>query len=485
MSRYRVSRRAAVALPAGLLLAAALGGCALISLQRLTVTVWPREANAVLPPGSSPWVQFPSAPDLACAQRLFTLSGPAGSVTGDFRWDGRRMYFEPAPALRPGTRYVMQYRGRVTLADGESFDANEEVPFYILHAGGGPQLQCAVPADGGIAGTTTPLVLSFSSPVDADSFAREFTLQPSAETLVGWSASRQQVTVAPKDAWTTLTTYTWTVSRDLSAPDGTPTGIDSTGRFRVQLDSTPPSVVAVQPGLRSTFAWTGNPLTDTGADDVLLFTFSEDVTDDSLASAFTLSPATRGTLLRVSTGPPAVFAFVPDGRWVMGQAYTLRIGTAMADRCGNRLSTAYETSFTPAIPLQDVQSIQALHAPPPDTWTEYNTLDAKLITVEMDGTVTLVIRFGQSFTVDAEVHLLPGILFDAYFPSPLAAPSLVTASWSVDGKVLTLSYAGLQRSDAVTGNYYKLTLPGGAAASDNGAGSFLKDDVWLYFLTTP
>ncbi len=415
MSRLRASGAAAVARVAvarvaagtlaAVLVAAALAGCPLISFERLSVTVWPKDANAILPLGASPWITFPAAPDKASVQRLFTLSNPSGSVNGDFRWEGARMYFDAVPTLSPGVRYVMRFRGRVTLEDGQSFDADEQVPFYVAHAGGGPVLQSVVPSDGATAGTTTPLVLRFSGPVDPNSFAREFGLQPSAETTVSWDATQSLVTITPRTPWTTLATYTWTVSKDLAAPDGTPAGIDYTGRFRVQLDSTAPTVVGVQPGVRSTFTPTGNPLSQTGADDVLLITFSEEVTDDSLESAFTITPGTKGALLRVTSGPPAVFAFIPDGRWVMGQSNTLCIGTAVTDLSGNKLSLPFEATFTPAIPIQTVRSIQALNAPPPDSWTVFNTLDAKPITIDIDGSVTLVITFTEPFTVDAEVCL--------------------------------------------------------------------------------
>jgi hypothetical protein len=388
------------------------------------------------------------------------------------------MYFDAAPPLRPGVRYVLEFRGRVVLENGESFDANAEVTFYIDHAGGAPVLASVSPSDGGVIGTATPLVLSFSAPIDPNSFAREFDLQPSAETVISWDAPGQQVTVTPRDAWASLTTYTWKITRDLAAPDGTPTDVEHTGRFRIQLDSTSPTVVSVVPALRSTLAPTGNPLSDTGTDDALLISFSEDVNEESLASAFTLSPPTKGTLLRVS---PGVFAFTPDARFVMDQTYTLHVGPSVADLSGNKLGIAFETTFIPAIPVQVVQSIEAVYASSSDTWNVFNTLDAKPITVDVAGKLTLNITFAEPFAVDSQVHMLSGILFEGYFPSSLSDPSLESVSWS-GGRVVTLTYAGMTKSTLVTGNYYKLTLPGGAAASDNGSGSFLKDDVWLYFL---
>lgn len=277
------------------------GGCSVISFERLTVSVWPSDRNAILSAGASPWVEFPEAPDRASAQRLFTLSSEGGAAPGDFRWEGRRMYFDPAPPLQPGVRYVLQFRGRVTLESGQSFDTDEEVPFYIGHAGTGPVLVSVDPVDGAIIDIGRPLVLSFSASIDGDSFAREFDLQPAGETETTWEASGRVVRITPRDAWTNLTTYTWKVGKSVSAPDGTPLGIDYSGMFRVQQDSTAPTVVSVVPALRATLAPTGNDLDHTGADDALLISFSEDVRPDSLAAAFTLTPSTKGTLVR--TGP--------------------------------------------------------------------------------------------------------------------------------------------------------------------------------------
>ena len=208
-----------------------LWGCSLISFDNLSVTVWPHNRDAILEAGASPWVEFPDSPDRPSVQRLFSLSAPDGQVSGNFRWEGRRMYFDPAPAFRPGVRHVLPFRGRVTLENGQAFDANEEVPFYVGHRGPGPALVSADPADGAIIGISQALVLRFSSAIDSNSFSREFDLQPSVEVTVAWDSLKQLAAVSPKDAWTNLATYAWTVGKDLAAPDGTPTGIEYSGEF--------------------------------------------------------------------------------------------------------------------------------------------------------------------------------------------------------------------------------------------------------------
>jgi hypothetical protein len=473
MSRFRTSAAAAFAL--------LLCGCGLISFERLSVTVWPSQREAILPAATPLWVEFPSSPDRPSVQRLFTLSSPDGQVSGDFRWDDRRMYFDAVPALRPGVRYVLAFRGRVTLENGQAFDADEEVPFYVGHLGPGPALLSVDPADGSVVAVGRPLVLSFSAPIDPDSFAREFDVQPSTETLVTWDLSSRVVTIAPREAWTNLATYSWMIGKDMAAPDGTPTGIEYAGRFRVQADSTAPAVISILPGIRATLSPTGNDLEHVSADDALLFTFSEDVRTDSLSSTFTSTPAIKGTLLRVSAG---VYALIPDARLVMGQRYTLRIGATVEDLSGNKLAFPYERSFTPDIPLQTVLSIKAVYASTEDEWSVFNTLDAKPVSIDVTGILDLVIRFAEAFSVESGARLVSAITLDGFFPGSTADPSIVSALWT-GGRTLSLVYSGLEKGTPDAGNYYKLTLPGGAVSSDNGSGSFLKEDVWLYFTTRP
>ncbi|HYW84508.1 MAG TPA: Ig-like domain-containing protein, partial [Spirochaetia bacterium] len=238
---------------------------------------------------------------------------------------------------------------------------------------------------------------------------------------------------------------------------------------------------SIVPGIRATLSPTGNDLDHAGADDALLFTFSEDVRTDSLSSALVSTPAIRGTLLRVSEG---VYALIPDARLVMGQQYTLRIAATMEDLSGNKLAIPYERSFTPDIPIQTVTSIKAVYASTEDEWTIFNALDAKPLSMDVTGVLRLVIRFAEPFSVESGAKLVSAITFDGFFPGSTADPSLVSAVWT-GGLTLSLVYAGLANGTPEAGNYYKLTLPGGAVSSDNGSGSFLKEDVWMYFTTSP
>ena len=454
-------------------------GCPLISFENLAVKIWPESLDTILEIGASPWVEFPEWPDRPGAERLLSVSSPDGQISGDFRWDGKRVYFDPVPAFSPGMRYVLTFRGRVTLENGESFDANEEVPFYVGHGGPAPRLaSCNLP-NGAQVGTGQILVLSFSASIDPGSFARELDLQPSAEFTVIWDASWQTATVSPKDAWANLTTYTWKVGKALSAPDGTPTGIEYSGSFRVQADVTVPVVASMVPASKADFTPVGSALGQIKADDAILITFSEDVQQETLVSAFSLSPATLGSWVRVRSG---VFAFTPGSRWIMSQLYTVRVAATVKDMSGNKMAFPYQETFTPEIPEQMVQSIK--EASSEAELTPSNMLEAKNVSVDVEGNLELVLTFTQAFLPENYAAFVSAIVFDAYFPSTLSDPSLTTAQWS-GGLTLSLAYTGLEKSEPGVAKYYKLTLPGGAASPDNGSGSFLKEDVWLYFVSNP
>jgi len=200
-----------------------------------------------------------------------------------------------------------------------------------------------------------------------------------------------------------------------------------------------------------------------------------------LSSAFTSTPTIKGTLLRVGSG---LYALIPEARFVMGQRYTLRIAETVEDLSGNKLASPYERSFTPDIPIQIVQSIMAVYASTEDEWTIFNTLDAKPVSIDATEALRLVIRFTEPFCAESGAKLVSTIVLDGYFPDSLGDPSLVSALWT-GGLTLSLSYSGLLKSSSEVGRYYKLILPGGAPSSDNGSGSFLKEDVWLYFYASP
>jgi hypothetical protein len=472
------SRSAALAILPLLLFA----GCGLISLETLEVESWPSDRDSILQAGARPWVEFPAEPNRPAVGRLLSVSSGDGQVSGDLAWDGDRLYFTPEPPLKPGVRYVLGYHGLVTLADGRSFQADVDVPFFSVHAGLGPLFSYSAPADGGIATTATPLVLGFARKVDAGSFAREFSLQPSDEIRYSWSADGTVVTISPESSWQNLATYSWSIGKELEAADGTPSGVAESGRFRVQADSIAPAVLSVQPATRDTFAALAPTLDDIRAYDAILLTFSEDLKTDTLSSSFSLDPAVKGAIVRIS---PGLFAYSPQERFLMSQRYVLKIASSVEDLSGNKLAQQYSSAFTPLIPVQSIVSIQATCDGSTVSWTgaEIAAHPEKVVDVSIDGEASLAIEFALPFTsAEARARMPIAISLEGYFPNSTADPALITAQW-IPSATLVLTYDGLVRSDAAIRRYYKLLIPGGSGSPDNGEGSYLEGDAWLMLRT--
>ena len=83
---------------------------------------------------------------------------------------------------------------------------------------------------------------------------------------------------------------------------------------------------------------------------------------------------------------------------------------------GNKLAFPYERSFTPDIPIQTVLSVKAVYASTENEWTVFNTLDAKPVSIDVTGTLQLVIRFAVPFSVDSGAKLVSAITAGWFFP---------------------------------------------------------------------
>jgi hypothetical protein len=189
-----------------------------------------------------------------------------------------------------------------------------EVPFFVGSASPPPRLTDHQPADGASSGVSTPLQLTFSDPIDADSFKQGFTLNPGTDFQVSWSADQKVATITPRDKWTSLALYTWDISDTVRASSGARLGLPHSGSFLVQEDNTAPSVLDTQPVMfqEGSFSFPGGTLNDLRARDCIYIRFSEAVTLGTLQEAFSLDPSIRGHFLQAG---PSEFAFVPEDNY--------------------------------------------------------------------------------------------------------------------------------------------------------------------------
>jgi hypothetical protein len=455
-------------------------GCGLISIQSLSLVPYPGTKDQVISSTDALSIGFSIPPDHAAAERLFRVSTPAGAASGDLSWDGDKLIFSPSPPLPRGQRLVLSLSGSLDMADGLSFTVAVLVPFFVHTDAAQPRLLDHRPVDGEVVGVTGALVLTFSDCMDPASLEDGFTLNPSGEFDISWDATGKIATIAPRTQWSALGFYQWEVGNAVAGANGAVISNTARGSFLAQEDAAAPQLSgAPQPAALAggAFLPLGGTLDDLRVDDCMLFSFSEDVTLQSLQSALSLEPSIRGHLARVSAG---VFAFVPEQRYAVNTPYHLRISTDLTDLAGTRMAAEYQLWFTPAIPVQRVLSVTPGADPPASLFNSTTPLDVALPPIPGDE-LAFAIAFEQPMDAASRVRTPGQISLEGFFPGSLLDPSLKSAVWTNDA-TLVLVFAGLQASSPPVLNHYRLMLPGGPDGLVNAEGAELEDDVWLLMI---
>jgi len=196
--------------------------CELINLEQIEYSTYPGSKDAVV--GESDlqeaiWIEFSITPNKTSAEDLFSVTSHGLTQDGDFSWQGNRLIFTPVPEWKLARHYVFSFDGELMVEDGRSFDIRCTVPFY----GGGisilPQLMFFTPEDGATVAVDTALVLTFSEPMDQQSFEEEFSISPNTDFDINWDAA-DTVRITPQDQWNNLTQYNWYITDELTDVNG-------------------------------------------------------------------------------------------------------------------------------------------------------------------------------------------------------------------------------------------------------------------------
>ena len=94
--------------------------------------------------------------------------------------------------------------------------------------------------------------------------------------------------------------------------------------------------------------------------------------------------------------------------------------------------------------------------------------------------ITVTINFSMNIDEQFKDTAYKMISVSSYFPSSAASPSILHALWISDSQ-LEILYKGFTKS-TLNKNYYVLKLTGGNKNILSTEGSFLKDDICVYFI---
>jgi len=206
-----------------------------------------------------------------------------------------------------------------------------------------PTILQVLPANGDKnVGTTTPIVITFSEPMDKASVEGAFSLTGGTNNAGTLSVNGSTATFTPS-ALTPLapnTTYTATIAATAKDVAGNSLGSDHPWTFTTGTgpDVTPPTVQSYAP--------TGSSV---DINSTIAMTFSEPMNTDSVKTAFTLKQGVTDVPGTISfTGNTAVFT--PSAFLDYSKTYTATITTAAQDLANNGMAAPFTWDFTTSPP---------------------------------------------------------------------------------------------------------------------------------------
>ena len=268
----------------------------------------------------------------------FTVTSPAGPVTGTISVNGSTATFTPSAPLAPATLYTVRLSG-ATDAAGNALAAAYTWTFTTG----------AAPPD------TTPPAVSSASPVNAATgvavnsaisatfsevmlpstvTSATFTLSGGVTGTVAYSGT--MATFTPSGNLAFSTTYTATISAGAKDAAGNALAAPYTWTFTTGAapDTTPPTVSSTSPT---------NAATGVAVNSAISVTFSEVMLPSTITNAtFTLSGGVTGTVAYSGT----TATFTPSGNLAFSTTYTATISAGAKDAAGNALAAPYTWTFT-------------------------------------------------------------------------------------------------------------------------------------------
>ncbi len=473
-----------------LFLAAVLSSCSFIWLGGIEVNTVPSEPEKILGADDSIEISFSEIPDHYSFESIFSLAGPDGEETGKFLWEGCYAAFKPDKAMQPGFRYRIQIKGSLKTADGKTFSQYIDIPFYYLTNDLPPVLVSAVPENASLVGLDQAVILTFSKPIDSDTFDDGFTLSPSAEFGYSWNDDYTVVTITPDETWVNLNRYSWTIYTKVTDQSGIPIPRNCSGSFYVRTDTEPPSITGVYP-VSDNSDGSYTVLTVFSAEDLLFsqhlaVVFSECIDFSSLERKLTFTPSINGFIMPLDCSTAMYYI---DEDLPPAAEYTLKIEEGLADVSGNLTIDDWEIKFTPSIPAQKILNIEIEDNTAPDLIIEADgcNRDGYITIPDLDYYDTdklyFYISLAEGFPseyLNNRREFLSGINLSAAFPPGTAAPVLYSSDWETETRIRMI-YEGLVSCTAEQPVYYKFRIAAGSPDSATPGGSYLIDPVSFVF----
>ena len=317
-------------------------------------------------------------------------------------------------------------------------------------------------------------MLSFSRSLDRNLFEKEFSISPATDLTFGWNGDDTGVTIGPRSSWLNLELYRWKLTGKITDTGGIPLPRQYDGSFLVQLDTTPPRILSVNPAADNGDG-TFTPMPERTACELrsgehLALIFSEAIDHESLRQTLTISPPIEGFLLE--KGPASALYHISEPL-PPGSEYGITVGKGLKDSSGNRTADDWIFRFSPDIPALkilniDIEDQSGLYRRiGSDELGFGGYIDTPGLKYFGGGKLHLIIAHSENFpetSHGARTAFAELISLGAVFPPGTTPPSLFCSAWESDSR-LRLIYSGLESHHPGKPVYYRFKISSGGTES--------------------
>lgn len=448
-------------------------------------------------PFTDAWVLFSEPMDRDKTQTALRLSGAGRNLSGSFRWEGTKLFYDLAEPAGGGDEHLLLVGRSAESAHGVNLPEDFVVRFFPGNDAGGPELLSSDPADGSTLLPTQSITLVFSEPVRFETLDEGISVSPGFSYQLVANADRTVLTIQPTGPLSPGI-YSVNLNESIQDDENNPMVTAETIRLTVGTDFTAPTIQQVQVG-SSTLS---EGLLTTGVErtGLLTITFSEPMHAQT-TEAVSVSPAAPSSATWNAARDQLTLAFTPALH--SETLYELNISAAAQDAQGNGLSQSSSYSFLTNGTLSLRPRILAVRQATVDfpggvsgaaldggqlfELSDFATLDlTQLIDDDQTepvagaeaGAIALQVEFNNP---PVETSLVSATSFEVILDNSSPAPRVSFVSASVSGSVATILLRGNPFPGGDNGTpVYRLRLRGGNDGLRDANGNTMAEDYLLY-----
>ncbi|MCF7914246.1 MAG: Ig-like domain-containing protein [Spirochaetaceae bacterium] len=428
------------------------------------IATCPLERNSILSAGDTIAVEFASGIDRSSAEAVFSLRSLTGQVPGTFHWQGNRLEFFPATALKKGGRYSLELCGSVQMSPGPRRTLQTVIPFFYLHPPGSSDSEVMYqPQSGSELEAQTPIQLHFPAAVDTAAVTQDLQLSPMSLYSLEWNRSSTTLSLIPEKRWSKNTIYSLEFSSLPYASAYYVCNFESPDSIELYISP-------VEMNWEEDLPETDSELTELPPEESIQLSLNYPVDQDEFESAFSLEPFCRGSFYWKDT---LRAVFIPDDNLSRGTTYHCSIKPFSSQSILHSINfTSPQQFHTTALPSvrrvsgEGVDGFSVDPDQPADTAVD--------ITPDGDeGNYSFLLEYSQAVPDEKTRRLLQEqTAVSAIFPPDIPAPAIVSFMWP-DALRMLVQIQGFGVQSDHRECYYSLAFAG-SLSGDSTAGGTLK-----------